>query len=384
MVERHSAPPSPRREDVLSSAPSKVLAGIAHELRTPVSGISGMVALLEKTGLTVEQRRYVDLVAASAASLRHLVDQLLDFAGLREGSSAPVREPFELKAAIEGAVALLVPEAAEKGLSLTVAVESGLDVWVAGDPFGLRQIVSNLVVNAVKFTERGGIGVAARLDGRSGESILVELAVTDSGIGIPTEKLGPIFDGFTQLEAGARNPRRGLGLGLSIVHEVASRMGGLVEVDSAVGRGSTFTVQLPFRLHPGRKAQASGGSILIAEDEAVNRMYIDALLARNGYRTTIVSSGAEAVEAFGEGRYDLILMDLAMPEVGGAEAARAIRERELVRGGHVPIIALTAYVHREEIDRCLGAGMDAWMTKPFAEDELLERIEALLDRRPCG
>jgi len=375
--------------ETLRGVKRQFLANVSHELRTPLNGIVGMIALLEKTSLDPEQQKYLGLLRYSVNTLTQLVNDILDFSRAESSGYRFDREAFSLRALIEKTTSLLDVEAQAKGLSLRFAVAPHPDHTVVGDPVRLQQVLSNLVMNAIKYTESGSVTVSERVVAEERESITVELAVSDTGMGIPEDKFGVIFESFTQLESAYRKAHRGLGIGLSIVRELVTAMGGTISLRSTVGVGSTFTVRLPLAIQATNDAAedalatAEGASrpaatILIAEDEAINRLYVNTLLARLGYATRTAATGAEVLALTESERLELILMDVGMPILDGVETTRRIRERERKEGGHVYIIALTAHAHKADIDRCLAAGVDDYVTKPFAERELLIKIAAAL------
>lgn len=378
-----------RHGEELHVVKSEFLANVSHELRTPLSGVIGMIGLLEKSALTGEQRDYLELLRSSAETLAQLVNDLLDYSRADRGGYHLACELFSPVSVVEKAVAPLAVEARAKGLALSLEQETARELVVLGDPVRLRQIVSNLVMNAITYTERGSVQISERTLSSSSDGVTIEISVADTGIGIPSEKLGAIFESFIQLEGPYTKNHRGLGIGLAIVRELVTAMGGTVSVESTVGLGSLFTVRLPLpqRALPDPRAGAAaeqadpvcpGGTILVAEDEAINRLYVKTLLSRQGYETSAAGTGLEVLSLLARGHYDLILLDVGMPQLDGVETARRIRAAEVTEGGHVPIIALTAHAYREDVRRCMDAGVDDCVIKPFSERELLAKISNVL------
>ena len=496
-----------------SRAKGQFLANMSHEIRTPINGVLGMTGLLLETTLTAEQKEFADATDRSARNLLMLVNDLLDFSKIEAGQLTLERVPFDLRTVVDDVGELLAPQAVSKGIDLVIRYRPGTDRHFLGDPNRVRQIVTNLVGNAVKFTSSGHVLITVE----PGSDGSIHVAISDTGIGIPPEAIGRIFEKFEQADISTTRKHGGTGLGLAICRELSALMGGRVEVTSDLGRGSTFTAVLPFprsekqqpapaaNVAAGRRfvlaspsellrdvlreqlesygaqvechasaqeavqaarfgaapaallvdhafgdeackavagaaraegasplnvplvriteghlpdrnssetgfsfdlprpllerrlaemlrragldggtsaphtpeapaAVRPGGRILLVEDNAVNRLIGERLLQKMGVDVAIAHDGQQALTAYENGSFDLILMDCQMPVMDGFEATVAIRNRERERGGHVPIVALTASVLESDRERCTVAGMDAFLSKPLAVADLRNAI----------
>jgi len=360
-------------------AKSQFLANMSHEIRTPMAGILGLADLLLKTDLNVAQRRYSDLIQSSTSSLLGVIDDILDFSKVEAGKLTLEAVPFHLPAMLGDTVELLRFRAQSKGITLELALGGNLPDWCLGDPGRLRQVVINLLGNAVKFTTEGSVEMHAEggPDGR------VRISVRDTGMGIPDEVRDQLFTPFSQADTSTSRRFGGSGLGLAISKRIVKLMGGEIGFESAPGAGSTFwfSVSLPPAEPPENWADtgdATGAGallppqasrILIAEDNPVNQLVVLEQLKSLGFAATAVSNGIEALAALEETAYDLVLMDCQMPEMDGYEATRRMREKSGDRW-QIPVIALTAHAMRGDREKCLAAGMNDYIAKPFRVETL--------------
>jgi signal transduction histidine kinase/CheY-like chemotaxis protein len=366
-----------------TKAKSLFLANMSHEIRTPLTGMLGMFSLLAKTKLNQNQRSFLDYSRTAAENLNQLVNDLLDVESIESGTLPLHETRFDPEKALAYVYHLFEERAKAQGLDFFLDIEaSDPSLEVLGDRNRFIQIVTNLVSNALKYTESGSISLKltiAPAEAQRRRSYTV--TVSDTGIGIPKDKTGSIFESFTQLDTGYAKSSKGVGLGLAIVKQLVDAMDGTISVESSPG-GTSFTVRLSFPVAPPQEEAEeterttasdnnSGiGKILVCEDEGINRFYLGTLLQNKGFAVDVAANGREAVRLAESNDYSLILMDLGMPEIDGLEATRMIR----AQGITVPIIALTAHSYKEDIDKCREAGMDDFLAKPILEPLLFKKI----------
>jgi len=364
---------------------SEFLANMGHEIRTPLTGIIGMTDLALETPLSPVQRVYLETVRTSGDSLLTVINDILDFSKIEAGKMDLVTLDFNLRDQLKRALKMLSGRAEDKGLELLFDIAPEVPEVLRGDSNRLRQVVVNLVGNAIKFTEVGKVMLRVQVEAADEATHrTLHFVVSDTGIGIPAEKQQVIFAPFSQADSSTTRKYGGTGLGLTISRHLVEKMGGKLWVESEVGRGTQF--HFTARLETSEKTIEAGTAqfsehpkdffrVLVAEDSLVNQRITTRLLEKRGYRAVVVANGREALEALKNENYDLVLMDVHMPEMDGLEATAAIRQREKETGFHQPVIALTASIDRA---RCLAAGMDGHLEKPINPQELDEVLKTQL------
>jgi PAS domain S-box-containing protein len=377
--------------EAANRAKTGFLANMSHEIRTPLNGVLLAAELAAAENPTPPQKEYLDTIRSSGQALLSLLNDLLDLSKIEAGKMELHFADFSIRSCLAECTALLGARAQQKGLTLSATIDENIPDQVSGDFLRLRQVVLNLVGNAIKFTERGAVAIKAECLTQKDGELMCRFAVEDTGIGIPADKHSLVFREFEQADGTATRRFGGTGLGLAISGKLVQLLGGGIWLESEVGRGSTFYFTARFRSALARSNAISSGDapqvaedrhalrILLAEDNPVNQRLAIRLLEKHGHAVTAVGNGIEAVKIFSERSFDVILMDIHMPEMDGIETTLHIRLLETKTGTHVPIIAMTASAMKEDREACLAAGMDGYISKPVSREELLGTLARLVD-----
>ncbi len=370
---------------------SQFLANMSHEIRTPLNGILGMAQILNETRLTKKQKDIVNILSTSGENLLVLINDILDFSKIEAGKINFINKDFRLDKPIREIYDILSRRAEEKGLLLYIDLGKNLPAYVNGDEFRFKQVVLNLVNNAIKFTEKGNIRISLENLGSNKERHTIKVSVKDTGVGIPEEKKNKLFQSFSQLDSSSTKRHEGTGLGLAISKLLVQIMKGEIGVDSEPGKGSTFWFTASFKkgkapqklpkddaAPQSNKLKDKMLNVLVVEDNLINQKISSFSLKKAGMKVTIANNGLEAVQMFKKQSFDVILMDIQMPVMDGYEATGQIRKLEESLTTHVPIIALTANAMQGDAEKCLAAGMDNYLSKPFKIDKLISILNQIV------
>ncbi len=371
----------------LQKAKEQFLANISHEIRTPINGIAGMADLLGQNANAAEQETYLNAIRHSAENLKLIINDILDLAAIESGKLKFEKIGFNLTDLVPSLITTFAYQAKEKNITLDYSIEKKLNRILIGDPVRLNQVLINLISNAVKFTHSGSINLSCSVERLQKETCWVRFEVSDTGIGIPSEKLNTIFESFSQADASVTRKYGGSGLGLTIVKQLVELQNGKITVRSEENAGSTFIVLVPYAIGKAstiftstlasQKLQDSTLTkrlqVLLVEDNDINRLYAKSILKNWQCEVDIAENGLVAIEKVKSGDYDLVLMDIQMPVMDGYEATKTIRLLEGAKRD-VPIVALTANATRPDIEKCLASGMNDYLPKPFTPDDLHRKI----------
>jgi CheY-like chemotaxis protein len=371
------------RAEEMSQAKGEFLANMSHEIRTPMNGVIGTLQLLSDTELGPAQQEYVTTAHKSAHSLLTILNDILDLSKIEAGKLNIELIPLDLREIVSELVTLHAMTAEEKVIQLYADIDEQLPQVLIGDPTRIRQILANLISNALKFTEKGHVLIRIRVLSREGNNADIRMEVEDTGVGIQEEVIGKLFNEFTQADGSTTRKYGGTGLGLAIVKQLVEMMRGQFGVESVPGKGSTFWFEVPLEISTEQSLRQSpdqelelkselSGHVLLVEDNPINQMVAQKMLEKIGVESTLAADGQEALNMLEQGKFDAVLMDCQMPVMDGFEAARRIREQSLLSG--LPVIAMTANVMEGDREKCLEAGMNDYIGKPVVQADLKKTL----------
>jgi PAS domain S-box-containing protein len=373
-------------------AKEQFLANISHEIRTPINGISGMAALLNQNPTKEERQTYLNAIKSAADNLKVIINDILDLASIESGKLQFEKIGFNLNDLLHSLIDTFGVQAAEKGIELSYTISKEANKVFIGDPVRLNQVLINLISNAIKFTHSGYIRVSIQVEKIKGQIYRLRFDISDTGIGIPNDKLQKIFESFSQADASVTRKYGGTGLGLTIVKQLVELQNGTIKVQSKENEGSTFSFTIAYQLgktelfdetklyKPKNNNQLKSASVLLVEDNDINRLYASSILKMWGCHFETAENGVVALEKIRNNDFDVVLMDIQMPVMDGFETTKAIRQGD-PKKSKVPIIALTANATQKDFENCMVAGMNDCITKPFTQEDLFQVLTKYLGRK---